>query len=85
MINNARAESDARSARSDQSLLPHSSDISQYDRSTSFDDRGSAYDKNSGLPLAGESEGEGSVYDVDVYDERRRRGGYGIGVKRESI
>jgi hypothetical protein len=85
MINNARAESDARSARSDQANLHVES--AKFERGTSFDDRaGSDYGeekRNSG------SDGEGSTYDVDDDFELRRRGMgahvFGMGMKRESI
>jgi len=85
MINNARAESDARSSRSDQGN-PHI-EGANFERGASFDDRaGSDYGeekRNSG------SDGEGSAYDVDDDFELRRRGigvhGLGIGMKRESI
>ena len=55
MINNARAESDARSARVD-------------DRGEGTSDYGDEKNKRGRLPLFGDSDGEGSGYDED-YDQ----------------
>ena len=70
MINNARAESDARSARIGDVL--HGESMSDY---------GDEREKRSSVPL-GDSEGEAS-YD-DEYDLRTRRATQSMG-KRESI
>jgi hypothetical protein len=70
MINNARAESDARSARS--------GDVVQGESTSDYGDDG---EKRSSVPL-GDSEGEAS-YD-DEYDLRSRRAMQSMG-KRESI
>ena len=71
MINNARAESDARSARAGDGIL-HGESASDY---------GDEREKRSSVPL-GDSEGEAS-YDDD-YHLRSRRAMHSI-AKRESI
>ena len=70
MINNARAESDARSARSGEGL--HGENASEY-----------GDEKRISVPL-GDSDGEGSVYE-DEYDGLRLRLPMQALPKRESI
>jgi hypothetical protein len=73
MINNARAESDARSARSAEGAL----------QGESVSDYGDEAEKRSSVPL-GDSEGETSGYD-DEFDGPRSRQAMQSMAKRESI
>jgi hypothetical protein len=73
MINNARAESGARLARTGEGAL-HGESVSDF---------GEEREKRSSLPL-GESEGEASGYDDDFDGLRSRRAMQSI-AKRESI
>jgi hypothetical protein len=73
MINNARAESDARSARSAESAL----------QGESVSDYGDEREKRSSVPL-GDSDGEGSGYD-DEFDGLRSQRSMQNMAKRESI
>jgi hypothetical protein len=73
MINNARAESDARSARSAESAL----------QGESVSDYGDEREKRSSVPL-GDSDGEASGYD-DEFDGLRSQKSMQNMAKRESI
>jgi hypothetical protein len=73
MINSARAESDARSARSAERVL----------QGESMSDYGEEREKRSSMPL-GDSEGEASGYD-DEFDGLRSRRVMQSMAKRESI